>query len=69
MISEVTNAENKEWIIQRCLGWKKGTTELLYQDWPEYSQPMSRTMALAALKQCDEKYPYEFRAHRLIQNS
>lgn len=55
----------KEWIIQRCLGWKKGTTELIYEDWPEYSQPMSRAAAIKALKKCDEKYPYEFKAHRI----
>jgi hypothetical protein len=55
-----------EWIIQRCLGWKKGTTELLYEDWPEYRTPMTRAAALQALKECDEKYPYEFRAHRVM---
>ena len=57
--------EHAEWIIQHCLGWRKGTTELIYEDWPEYSQPMTRTAALNALRECDKKYPYEFRAHRL----
>jgi hypothetical protein len=56
-----------EWIIQRCRGWKKGTTELIYEDWLEYSRPMTRAAALVALKRCNEKYPYEFRAHRLLR--
>ncbi len=56
--------ERAEWIIQRCLGWRKGTTELLYEDWPEYNQPMTRAAALLALGKCNEKYPQEFRAHR-----
>lgn len=25
------NYVDGEWIIQRCLGWKKGTTELIYE--------------------------------------
>lgn len=57
---------DREWIIQRCLGWKKGTTELIYEDWPEYRTPMTREAALKALKECDEKHPYEFRAHRVM---
>ena len=55
----------RAWIIQRCLGWRKGTTELLYEDWPEYSQPMTLPAAIVALKECEQKYPHEFRAHRV----
>lgn len=52
----------REWIIQRCIDAFKNQ----YEDWSGYCEkPMTRDEAMIALKECEEKWSYEFRAHKV----
>lgn len=56
----------KIWIIQRCIDAFKDE----YENWPEYSTPMSREQMIEALEECNKRWPkYEFRGHNMGQNS
>jgi hypothetical protein len=59
----IANQEPKRaWIIQRCIDAFKNQ----YEDWPGYCEkPMTRDEAMIALKECEEKWPYGFRAHKV----
>lgn len=54
---------SREWIIQRCLNAVRNE----YEDWPGYcEQLLTREEMMAALKECDERWPdYEFRGHNV----
>lgn len=56
-----------EWIVQRFVRLAHaGESEDQYEAWPGYASGMARSAALAALKECEDRWPaYEFRAHRL----
>jgi hypothetical protein len=55
--------EPREWIIQRCINAAANH----YEDWPPFEvQLMTRTEMLAALEECEERWPdYEFRGHNV----
>jgi len=57
----------KEWTIQRCTGWIKGTTQLSYEPWPQVGPaPMTRAQMLQALERCARRWPdQEFRGHNV----
>lgn len=58
-------SKEKTWIIQRCINAFKDE----YENWPEYSTPMSREQMIEALDECNEKWPeYEFRGHNVIRD-
>lgn len=59
--------EPREWIIQRCINAASNH----YEDWPPFEvQLMTRTEMLAALKECEERWPeYEFRGHNVANQT
>lgn len=60
----MTDADKKEWIIQKCNNAFKDD----YEDWPPYDTPMTREEAANALKACAGKWPgFDFRAHRIAR--
>ena len=52
----------KAWIIQRRVCAARNE----YEDWPGYTELMTRPEVLAALGECDQRWPdMDFRAHRV----
>lgn len=57
----MSDNQEKVWIIQRCIDAYKNQ----WEDWPEYSEPMTYDEMSRALKICSQHSEYEFRGHRL----
>lgn len=54
--------EPREWIIQKC----NNAFTNDYEAWPGYDDPMTRSDMMAALDECQDKWPrHEFRGHRI----
>ncbi|MFU8797121.1 MAG: hypothetical protein ACNA7Y_00215 [Gammaproteobacteria bacterium] len=57
-----SNEPKREWIIQKCINAAKNE----YQDFEGYCEKfMTRDEMMIALKECEKKWPYEFRGHKV----